>query len=98
MIRKDEVISVLKSVYDPELGLNVVDLGLVYDITIDAGGVKLTMTLTTPFCPVAPQFVAQVEDKIKSLGVANVKVELVWDPPWSTNRMSDEARMELGLI
>lgn len=98
MLKKDEIVSALKGVYDPELGLNVVDLGLVYDIAIGADEVKLTMTLTTPYCPVAPQLIAQVEDKIKSLGVANVKVELVWDPPWSADRMSNEAKMEMGLI
>lgn len=98
MLKKDEIVSALKGVYDPELGLSIVDLGLVYDIEIGAGEVKLTMTLTTPYCPVAPQFIAQVEDKIKSLGVANVKVELVWDPPWSADRISDEAKMELGIM
>lgn len=99
MVDKKQVLSALKKVCDPELGVNVVDLGLVYDVAINDGQVNVQMSLTTPFCPIGPQFLQEVEDAICSVaGVVGAKVEMVWDPPWSANLMSDTAKSELGML
>lgn len=94
------VIEGLSSVYDPELPVNIYDLGLIYDFDISPkGDVKVTMTLTAPACPVAgilPQQVAEAVAKVP--GVGQVEVELVWDPPWTKERMSDDARLALDLF
>lgn len=94
------VIEGLSSVYDPELPVNIYDLGLIYDFDINPkGDVKVTMTLTAPACPVAgilPQQVAEAVAKVS--GVGQVEVELVWDPPWTKERMSEDARLALDLF
>ncbi len=88
----------LKNVLDPELGFSIVDLGLIYDVQIDGGMVNVSMTLTTPFCPVAGTFVHDVEEKIKTIpDVQGAKVKLTFEPPWTPERLSEEKRMELGL-
>lgn len=94
------VIDALKTVQDPEIPMNFVDLGLIYGITIRENGVVIIdMTLTTPACPVAGTLPAQVQNIVALVpGVAAVIVNLVWDPPWTKDRMSTEAKLELGLL
>lgn len=97
---EEQVIKALQTVYDPEIPLNVYDLGLIYNISIsESNDVAVQMTLTAPGCPVAGHIVAQVEQAIRSLEAAHeVDVELVWEPAWTQDRMSDEAKLELGLF
>jgi metal-sulfur cluster biosynthetic enzyme len=95
MIKKEQVIKVLKTVEDPELRIDVYTLGLIYDIKIDKDKVKIKMTLTTPLCPYGPMLIDMVEDSIKKIkGVKDVKTELVFDPPWQPN---DELRTMFGI-
>lgn len=96
----DRVIDALKTVYDPEIPVNIYDLGLIYDMNISPEGVvDLEMTLTAPGCPVAEHFPSWVEDAVRGVeGVSDAHVELVWDPPWSPERMSEEAKLELGFM
>ncbi len=93
------VVEALRTVYDPELPVNIYDLGLVYQLRIDeAGAVEIHMTLTAPACPVAQSFPAQVAQRVEAVpGVSSARVELVWDPPWDASRMTEAARLELGL-
>ncbi len=93
------VIEKLKTVYDPEIPVDIYELGLVYGIDIDPEGkVDVTMTLTSPGCPVAGSLPAEVELKVASIeGVSEVRIDLVWDPPWTPDRMSEAARLELNL-
>jgi FeS assembly SUF system protein len=95
----DRVVEALKTVYDPELPLNIYDLGLIYSIDVDdAGSVRVRMTLTAPACPVAGSLPGEIRDKIAAVeGVTAADVELVWDPPWTRDRLSEEAKLELGL-
>ncbi len=97
---KAEVITALKTVYDPEIPVNIYDLGLIYKVIIgQKQHVKIEMTLTSPGCPVAATFPHTVETAIKNNTVVNdVNVELVWDPPWSKERMSEAARLQLNLF
>jgi FeS assembly SUF system protein len=97
---EERVIAAMRSVYDPEIPVNIYDLGLIYALRIDDNGaVSVQMTLTAPGCPVAGILPKQVEDAIKAVpGVSEARVELVWDPPWTQERMSDEARLTLGLF
>ncbi len=97
---KDEVIAALKSIYDPEIPVNIYDLGLIYGVEADdAGAVRIAMTLTAPACPVAGALPRQVEERVRQLpGVSDVKVSLVWDPPWTPERMSQAARLKLGFF
>jgi FeS assembly SUF system protein len=96
----ESVIEALKDIYDPEIPVNIYDLGLIYgvDVTPDAD-VMITMTLTTPHCPVAESMPGEVELRASSVpGVRDAQVNLVWDPPWDPAKMSDEARLELGML
>src|SRR6185437_14336825 len=97
---EERVVEALKTVRDPEIPINLVDLGLIYDLVVTrAGEVYVEMTLTTPSCPVAGALPGQVETAIGAVpGVASVRVNLVWTPPWSPDRMTEEARLELGLL
>ncbi len=96
---RDTIIAALRTVYDPEIPVNIYDLGLIYDIEIKAGVVNVDMTLTAPGCPVAQTFPGIVEEAICSVsGVTAAHVDLVWDPPWTQDMMSEEARLELGLM
>ncbi len=97
---KDRIVEVLKSIYDPEIPVDIYELGLIYDIeTSEDGDVVVTMTLTTPHCPVAESMPGEVEMRVLSvLGVRDAEVKLVWDPPWDPSKMSDEARLELGML
>jgi len=94
------IINQLRSVYDPEIPVNIYDLGLIYNVDIDDdANVKIDMTLTAPGCPVAHTFPGMVENSVKEVkGVNDVEVELVWDPPWTQERMSEAAKLELGLF
>jgi FeS assembly SUF system protein len=95
-----EVIAALRTVYDPEIPVNIYDLGLIYGLDIDpaTGEVDIRMTLTAPGCPVAQTFPATVADAVEAVeGVSEARVELVWEPPWSLERMGEAARLELGL-
>lgn len=96
----ERILAALRSVYDPEIPVNIYDLGLIYDVRPDANGhVDIDMTLTAPACPVAGQMPGMVEAAVmRAEGVKSVNVELVWDPPWTQDRMSDEARLELGMM
>ena len=97
---KSQVIEVLRTCYDPEIPVDIYELGLVYNINVDpSGNVVITMTLTSPGCPVAGILPGEVEDKVTAIdGVDNVTVELVWDPPWSPDRMTEAARLTLGML
>ena len=96
-VTKDVVRGMLCQVYDPELHMSVVDLGLIYGLEVQDGTVDLRMTLTTPGCPYGPQLMYEVDQSVRSIpGVKTVNLDLVWDPPWSPDKMSEEARLELG--
>jgi metal-sulfur cluster biosynthetic enzyme len=98
MVTKGMVLKTLKGVMDPELGWSVVDLGLIYDVKTSGSNVHIKMTLTNQMCPLASMIVDDVKGNISRLkGVKNVKVELVWNPPWSPERLSPEAKKTLGL-
>ncbi|HUA83014.1 MAG TPA: SUF system Fe-S cluster assembly protein [Bryobacteraceae bacterium] len=95
---ENQVVEALRTVYDPEIPVNIYDLGLVYELAVnEAGEAHIKMTLTAPSCPVAGILPGQVEEKIRAVpGVAGVKLELVWDPPWNREMMSDAAKLQLG--
>ena len=96
----EAVIDALKEIYDPEIPVNIYELGLIYGVDItDDGHASVQMTLTTPHCPVAESMPAEVELRVGAVpGVGTVDVNLVWDPPWDPTKMSDEARLELGML
>ena len=95
---KNDVIAVLKTCYDPEIPVDIYELGLIYDVDIrDDHASHVTMTLTSPMCPVAEILPLEVEEKVRSVeGITNVKLDLVWDPPWDVDMMSEAARLELN--
>ena len=97
---KNSVIDALKSIYDPEIPVDIYELGLIYDVAIsEDGDAVVTMTLTTPHCPVAESLPNEVELRVLSVpGIRDAEVKLVWDPPWDPSKMSDEARLELGML
>jgi FeS assembly SUF system protein len=97
---KDAVVAALKGVYDPEIPVNIYDLGLIYDVSInDEQHVHIQMTLTSPGCPVAQTFPGTVERAVNEVeGISDCTVELVWEPPWTQERMSEAARLELGIF
>ena len=97
---REQIVVALKGVYDPEIPVNIYDLGLIYSIDIDPESqVRLQMTLTAPGCPVAQTFPQTVESAIKAVpGVKDAQVELVWEPPWSRERMTEEAKLQLGFL
>ena len=97
---RDTVIEALKSIYDPEIPVDIYELGLIYDVEIsEDGDATVTMTLTTPHCPVAESLPNEVELRVLSVpGIRDAVVNLVWDPPWDPSKMSDEARLELGML
>ena len=96
---KDKVIAEIKKIYDPEIPVNIYELGLIYDITIQEDNIiKVKMTLTTPNCPVAESLPKEVKDNIMQIkGVKKVDLDLVWDPPWDKSMMSEAAKLELNL-
>lgn len=96
----EAIIEALKEIYDPEIPVNIYDLGLIYNVEVtDGGHAVVTMTLTTPHCPVAESMPGEVELRVGSVpGVGTADVNLVWDPPWDPQKMSDEAKLELGML
>jgi len=94
------VVEVLKSIYDPEIPVDIYELGLIYGVDVsEDGDATITMTLTTPHCPVAESLPNEVELRVLSVpGIRDAEVKLVWDPPWDPSKMSDEARLELGML
>lgn len=101
MIAKEQVLEELRKVIDPELHINIVDLGLIYDVVInqESGKVDVTMTLTTPGCPLSMVFEEWVPAAVKNIdGVGDVRINLVWEPPWDPEKMSDEVKESLGSI
>ncbi len=96
----DKILGVLKSIFDPEIPVDIYELGLIYDVFVNEDSeVKILMTLTTPNCPVAETLPKEVEEKVKSLdAVKDVEVEITFDPPWSQDLISEEAKLELGLL
>jgi len=97
---RERVIEELKTVFDPEIPVNIYELGLIYQVTVAAdGATQVTMTLTTPMCPAAEELPPEVETKARGVpGVTSVQLDLVWDPPWSPDMMSDAAKLDLGMI
>ncbi len=95
-----DVINAIKTVYDPEIPVNIYDLGLIYEIDVnDEGAVNIVMTLTSPNCPVAESMPLEVQETVRDLpGVTDVKVNMTFDPPWDRDMLSDEALLELGLL
>lgn len=100
LIMENQIIEALRTCYDPEIPVNIYELGLIYDIKVDLSGeVEIRMTLTAPNCPAAGTLPGEVRDKAKAVpGVTDAKVEVVFDPPWDPSRMSEAAKLELGLF
>ncbi|WP_299556755.1 DUF59 domain-containing protein [Seonamhaeicola sp.] len=96
----EKIVNVLKTIYDPEIPVDIYELGLIYDVFVNEDyDVKILMTLTTPNCPVAETLPLEVEEKVKSLNeVKTAEVEITFDPPWSQDLMSEEAKLELGML
>lgn len=97
---EQRIISVLKTCFDPEIPVDIWELGLIYELRVDEeGNVYIKMTLTSPHCPVAESLPVEVKQKVKSInGVKDVYIDLVWDPPWSIEKMSEVAKLELGFL
>lgn len=97
---EQKIISVLETVYDPEIPVNIYELGMIYNIKVDEEAkVEITMTLTSPSCPVAESLPGEVRQRIKDIeDVKDVKINLVWEPPWNKDMMSDEAKLNLGFL
>lgn len=98
MITKKEALLKLSTVMDPELHIDIVSLGLIYDVIVDSKKIKVVMTLTTPGCPLAPVIDKLTREALTPLGQYEIELELVWEPAWTKDRMSDEAKLRLGII
>lgn len=99
MISQEQVIGKLRECLDPELGVNIVDLGLVYGVTIEGSQVNVIMTLTTPGCPLDSYFTKDISTRLKTIkGISDVSVELTFEPPWSPTKMSEESKDLLGFV
>ena len=97
-LSKDDIVNVLKTVYDPEIPVNIWDMGLIYDIDVQDAEIVIKMTFTSPTCPMMEELMQQVREAAQgAVGEIPVRVDLVWDPPWDLSRMSDAARIELDL-
>lgn len=96
----EKIVKVLKTIFDPEIPVDIYELGLIYDVFVNEDhGVKILMTLTTPNCPVAETLPVEVEEKVKSINEVNdAEVEITFDPPWTKDLMSEEAKLELGML
>ena len=98
MVTMEDIVKALKECYDPEIPVNVWDLGLIYDVNVDGDKVHVKMTLTAPGCPMHAFISKEVREKLQSVsGVKEATVEVVWDPPWSPDKMSPEAKVQLGI-
>jgi FeS assembly SUF system protein len=97
---RENIIAALRTIFDPEIPVNIYDLGLIYQLDVDQDGkVSIRMTLTAPACPVAETFPGTVESRLHEVpGVTDVRVELVWDPPWTRDRIPEEVKLRLGLL
>ncbi len=93
------IVETLRTIFDPEIPINIYEMGLIYNVDVDASGnVDVRMTLTSPMCPVAESLPAEVQTKVKAVdGVTDTKIDLVWDPPWTPEKMSEAARLQLNL-
>ncbi len=100
LVLEAQVVETLRSCFDPEIPVNIYDLGLIYDVKVEASGaVEIRMTLTSPHCPVAQSLPAEVQAKVKEVpGVTEAKVEVVWEPPWDPAKMSEAAKLQLGML
>jgi FeS assembly SUF system protein len=98
LVTMEEIVKALKECYDPEIPVNVWDLGLIYDVNVDGDNVHVKMTLTAPGCPMHTFISREVKEKLQSIiGVKEATVEVVWDPPWSPDKMSPDAKVQLGI-
>jgi len=97
---REKALDVIRTIFDPEIPVNIYELGLIYEVTIkEEGAAYIRMTLTTPMCPVAEELPAEVEFKVRAVeGVSSVQLDLVWDPPWSPDMMTEAAKLELGML
>jgi FeS assembly SUF system protein len=100
LVIEAQVIDALRTCFDPEIPVNIYELGLIYNVRVEEGGaVTITMTLTSPHCPAVQSLPAEIEEKVKGVsGVTGVKIDLVWDPPWDPSKMSEPARLQLGML
>jgi FeS assembly SUF system protein len=100
LVVETQVLEALRTCFDPEIPVNIYELGLIYNVNVEEGGtVTITMTLTSPHCPAAQSMPAEIEEKVKAIsGVSDVKIDLVWDPPWDPSKMSEAARLQLGMM
>ena len=100
LVIEEQVLETLRTCYDPEIPVNIYELGLIYEVNVDdAGAVSIKMTLTSPHCPAVQSLPAEIENKVKAIsGVTDVKIDLVWDPPWEPSKMSEAARLQLGMM
>ncbi|HEU4341032.1 MAG TPA: SUF system Fe-S cluster assembly protein [Candidatus Binatia bacterium] len=100
LVVEEQVLEALRTCFDPEIPVNIYDLGLVYEVNVEpAGAVAIKMTLTSPHCPAVQSLPAEIETKVKEVpGVTEAKIELVWDPPWDPSKMSEAARLQLGML
>ena len=100
LVIESEVLEALRTCFDPEIPVNIYELGLIYNVNVEeSGAVRITMTLTSPHCPAAQSMPAEIEEKVKAVsGVTDVKIDLVWDPPWDPSKMSEAARLQLGMM
>ena len=97
---RNRIVEVLHTIYDPEIPVNIYEIGLIYEVTVDDDGkAHILMTLTSPMCPVAESLPPEVEAKVRTVeGVAEARVEVTWDPPWSPDKMTEAAKLELGML
>lgn len=100
LVIEAQVIESLRTIFDPEIPVNIYELGLIYDVKVEpSGAVAIRMTLTSPNCPAAQSLPSEVEAKVKAVpGVADTKIEIVWEPPWEPAKMSDAAKLQLGML
>jgi metal-sulfur cluster biosynthetic enzyme len=94
-LAREQVIEMLRAIYDPEIPVNIWDLGLIYDLQVTGYDIAIKMTLTAVGCPVGPAIAGEIENKLQSIGAEHVKTDFVWSPPWSPERLSDEGRLAL---
>ncbi len=99
MVTEDKIKEMLKGVKDPEVGLNIVDMGLIYNVDISGSKVDIEMTLTSPACPAGPQILSEIDMSLKELeDIDDVNINVVWSPPWDPSRMSEDGKDELGIF